>query len=142
ATGTSEKTGEALDRVADAVQAMGDLMIRVADRPIGTFIGRLGELDAMARRVLSVMQALSLNDEIAGAIGSFIAPERELTEQAVKDFAARNGIGPQSGRTPTTGRLTAPVETVSLSDFAPPSGGAGGGGRGGGGGRSSADRFQ
>ncbi len=137
ATGASEKTGVALDRLAGAVEALGDFMVRVANGPLGQFIGKLAELDAIAEKIVNTLAAFSFNDEIVGAVGDVIAPQAQLTEQAIKDFATRNNIGPQVRTTEKTGRVTAAPETVSLSDFAAPAkrGGGGGGGsrrRGGG----------
>lgn len=126
ATGASAKTGAALDRLATAVEQLGDFMTRAADGPIGTFIGQLTALDATAQKVIQTLSAFSLNDEIFTAIGNYVAPPRELTEQGIKDFAVRNGMG-GAKTTAKTSRLQAARETVSLSDFAAPAARGGGG---------------
>ncbi len=125
ATDASGKTGEALDRLATAVEVLGDFMVRVANGPLGQFIGKLAQLDAIAERIVKTLSALSFNDEMFGAIGDAIAPQAELTEQAVKDFAFRNNIGPQVKTTEKTSRVVATPDPVSLRNFSVPDTGSG-----------------
>lgn len=66
---------------------------------------------------------------------------QELTPESIRDWAARNGVGPTANTTPKTGRLTAaPARTVSLADFMPPAAAGGGVSGGGGGSRGGASR--
>jgi hypothetical protein len=95
-------------------------MVRVANGPLGQFIGKLAQLDAIAERIVKTLSALSFNDEIFGAIGDAIAPQAELTEQAIKDYAFRNKIGPQVKTTEKTSRVVATPDPVSLKDFSVP----------------------
>ncbi|MCJ7995900.1 tape measure protein [Rhizobium cremeum] len=180
ATGASDKAGGAIERLGGAVEVLGEIIIRIANGPIGQLLGQLDELDAKARSVLGFLSNFSLNDEI---FNSLIAPEVDtapaegdiasleaelkllqerialntelgfdntgaiarigevqdainqlrasaggLTPDAIRDYAARNGIGqasPKSGRLPAA---PAVVDPVSIKDFAAPSGSKSGGG--------------
>ncbi|MFC5584433.1 tape measure protein [Nitratireductor kimnyeongensis] len=117
ATGASDKTGKALERLAIAVEAIGEYMLRVANGPIGTFIGKIGELDAAAKRLIETLSYFTLNDEILGAVSDIVAPRQELSEQAIKDYAARNGIGSRSRTTEKTSKPSAPINEISLEDY-------------------------
>ncbi|MCM2399430.1 tape measure protein [Rhizobium sp. S95] len=72
ATGASDKAGAALGRLGGAVEVLGDIIVRIANGPIGTLLGKLDELDEKARSVLGFLANFSLNDEIFNAL---IAPE-------------------------------------------------------------------
>jgi len=113
ATGASDAAAASIDRLAYAVEALGDFFVRTANGPLGTFIGKLSELDEKARAVLGFLGGLSFNDDLL----NIIAPEPKLTEDAIRDWAARNNVGPQVSTTPKTGRLTAAVNPVSLATF-------------------------
>lgn len=180
ATGASDKAGGAIERLGGAVEVLGEIIIRIANGPIGQLLGQLDELDEKARSVLGFLSQFSLNDEI---FNSLIAPEVDtapaegdiasleaelkllqerialntelgfdntgaiarigevqdainqlrasaggLTPDAIRDYAARNGIGqasPKSGRLPAA---PAVVDPVSIADFKAPSSSKQGGG--------------
>lgn len=183
-TGASDKAGEAIERLGGAVEVLGEIIVRIANGPIGQFLGKLDELDQKARSVLGFLSAFSLNDEIFNSLiapesvdaaeGDIASLEKELqtlqerialntelgfdntgaiarinevtdalnqmraaadngglTQEAIQDYAARNGIGqaaPKSGRLPAA---PAVVDPVSIKDFkAPVSRGGGGGSAG------------
>ncbi|HEU4985391.1 MAG TPA: tape measure protein [Nitrososphaera sp.] len=73
-TGASDKAGRAIDRLATAVQTIGEYFARVANGPLGTFIGKIGELDRMAERVAKTLYALGLNDNLVNAFNDIVAP--------------------------------------------------------------------
>lgn len=130
ATGASQATGEALLRLADAVEQIGDFMVRVAEGPIGQFIGKIDELNSAAGRLIETLSFLSFNDEILGAIGNIVAPKRAEAPAGANttptgDSAAQAGI-----QSRIDGAFNAPVKTVSLKDFSAPSGKKSGGGGG------------
>lgn len=180
ATGASDKAGEAIERLGGAVEVLGEIIVRIANGPIGQFLGKLDELDEKARSVLGFLSNFSLNDEIFNGLiapesvdateGDIASLEKELqtlqerialntelgfdnaealsrigevtaalnqmraaagsgglTPDAIKDYAARNGIGQAA---PKSGRLPAAVEVkpVSVKDFAAPVSRGGGGG--------------
>lgn len=181
ATGASDKAGGAIERLGGAVEVLGEIIVRIANGPIGDILGKLGELDEKARSVLGFLSQFSLNDEI---VNTLIAPDATdaaktditsleaelktlqerialntelgfdntgaiarinevtdalnqmrseagdggLTPEAIKDYAARNGIGkasPKSGRLPAAAPAVNPVSTA---DFKLPSGTKSGGG--------------
>jgi len=194
ASGASDKAGSAIERLGGAVEVLGDIIVRIANGPIGTFLGKLDELDAKARSVLGFLSNFSLNDEIFNSLiapesvdaaeGDIASLEKELktlqerialntelgfdntgaiarinevtdalnqmraaagngglTPDAIKDYAARNGIGqaaPKSGRLPAA---PAVVDPVSIKDFKAPSGNKSGG-RGSAGTKSRVSDFQ
>lgn len=181
ATGASDKAGAAIERLGGAVEVLGEIIVRIANGPIGDILGKLGELDQKARSVLGFLSQFSLNDEIVNtliapdatdaaktditsleaelktlqerialntelgfdntgaiarigevqdAINQLRASAGGLTPDAIRDYAARNGIGqasPKSGRLPAA---PAVVEPVSIADFKAPSSSKKGGGGG------------
>lgn len=127
ATGISQGTASALESLALAIEQLGDFAVRVANGPIGTFIGKLSALNDVAKTALETMARFSLVDEGIAALGSFVAPE---------------GTGPADPRIAggKQGAVQGPIDrridaafvassggTVSLKDFAAPASAAAGG---------------
>ncbi|QBK30773.1 tape measure protein [Roseitalea porphyridii] len=129
-TDTSGKLAAALNDLAGGIEYMGDVAVRVAEGPLGTFIGRLGQANELARQFLALVGKVSLNDEIFGAVGGFIAPQADPA--AGVDPARFGGALPVRTAGGKAGRLGgAGVNPISAADY-PVSGGARSG-RGGGG---------
>lgn len=79
ATGASDKAGGAIERLGGAVEVLGDIIVRVANGPIGQLLGQLDEVDAKARSVLGFLSQFSLNDEI---FNTLIAPNATASAEA------------------------------------------------------------
>lgn len=81
-TGAGEKSVGAINRLSDAVVVLGDFMARVADGPLGRFVGKLDELDQKAKSLFEFLGRFSLLDEMGAALGDYLAP----TPAAGPDF--------------------------------------------------------
>lgn len=116
-TEVSRGTVELLDRLAGVVNGLSNVFAAAANGPIGTYIGRLSQLNDLIRGVLPGFKALGLLTEdnlntIAEAIGggATTAPGR----------TRRLGTDPVQARIDQAFGTGGAVQTVSLDDFTPP----------------------
>jgi len=127
ATGISNGTANALLNLAEAIESLGDFMVAAANGPVGRFIGRLGELNEIAKSALTTLARFSLVDEQIAALGSFIAPgvSEGVDPRIAGGKTGRIGIDPIQSRIDSAFGGGG-VKTVSLSDFAAPTSTSGG----------------
>lgn len=127
ATGVSNATANALVGLAEAIESLGDFMVAAANGPVGRFIGRLSELNEIARSALSTLAQFSFVDEQIAALGSFIAPgvSEGVDPRVAGGKTGRIGIDPIQSRIDSAFGGGG-VKAVSLSDFAAPTSSSGG----------------
>lgn len=122
ATGVSNATAGALVNLAQAIEQLGEFMVAAANGPVGRFIGRLGELNEVAKNILTTLAKFSLVDEGIAKLGGIIAPGAAA---GPADPRVAGGKGGRLGSDPIQSRIDQAfggvgVQTVSLADFAAP----------------------
>lgn len=127
ATGVSNATANALVGLAEAIESLGDFMVAVANGPVGRFIGRLGELNEIAKSALTTLARFSLVDEGIAKLGGIIAPgvSEGVDPRIAGGKTGRIGIDPIQSRIDSAFGGGG-VKTVSLADFAAPTSSSGG----------------
>lgn len=86
ATGAGDTAGRGLSRLADVVEAVGDVIQKTADGPLGTFIGKMGQVIDLVNKyaLLGNIRDMIWNPDNIKAAGTFLNGGTEIDKITAK----------------------------------------------------------
>jgi len=90
-TGASDRVGEGLDRLAGIVEGIGEVFEAAANGPIGTFIGKLEQLNSLLQKVEPLSRGLGfLTGDTLGGLADWIEqPDKVEQIESLKKAIAK-----------------------------------------------------